>query len=236
MMMALWLITAFFVISNVLGELTSTSVTEQPVRKYVDTIDDMRERNMSWVETYYMDGMLERNLPEQHDNSKTMNAIEGLRYVLEHPEKYIYYSPKEAAIGPIRSNFWNGRGDSPFHISPPIDGEEPRLVTGFLRKGSPYTETITRKTLDMLAAGLYRGKFIPDTNMIFAQEGQRFINDTSVEEEEITVSLESLSLYLYTCLGMLVFAVVVFLIELCAPTAIIVVQALNELRHLIFWR
>ena len=158
-----------------------------------------------------------------------------MQYVLDNQTKYVVVAPRSAVQALIRLYFWNGKGPSPFHLSPPIEGEPPIPISSVLRKGSPLTEMITRRVLDIEAAGLVRGKFMPETTEILAQANQ--VKDTYVEPEYvIVVTLESISLYLWTCVGILIVAIVVFLMELCAPTVIMLVEGLNEFRRRIFWR
>ena len=234
-MTGMWLLTAFFVISNFLGELTSTSVTDEPIQAYINSMEDMKQRNISWIDYYDIEKVLIEGLPEQRKYKKKMHPREALGYVLDHPTEYVFYSPIEAVDALIRLYFWNGKGENPFYFSPPLDGEIPLFITGYLRRGSPYAKTLTRKVLDIEAAGLLRGKFMPKTTDIIAQASEVDDHHTEKEEKKVSVSLQNLSLYLYTCCGMLSWSLVVFLMELCAPTVIMLVEGLNELRRQIFW-
>ena len=218
LLMGMWLLTAFFVISNVFGEITSTSVTEEPTEPHINTIEDLKERNISWFyySPYNFHQFIEVQLPDQANYSKETLPQDGLRYILENPSKYVYLAPKVTVDWAIRAYFWSGKGENPFHFSPPIAGQIPVYVTNFLRKGSPYTETMTRKTLEMLAAGLLEGKFIPDTTDLLAQGSTA--NQTYEEANvEVLVTLESLYGYLWACMVLIVSSILVFIMELLAP-------------------
>ena len=242
MMMGIWLVCTFLIISNVFGELTSTSVADNSVDDYIDSIDDMKERNISWIWPYGWPHPLVNALPEQKPYAKRIDAIRGLEQILQHPKEYVVYAPKEAVDSLIRSLFWNGVGQNPFYFSPPVIGDVPILVSSYLRKGSPYAKAIHGKVLAMEAAGLLRGKYIPDTTRILAHGRQ--VNDTYEEVTNgIMLDLQSLSVYLWACVAMMTLSFVVFLMELVTPaflrllaTVLQLIEALNEERRRIFWR
>ena len=192
--MGLCLITAFFVISNALGELTSTSVADEPTQKYINSIEDMKNQNVSWIDSYNLDteGVLLEKLPEQSLSMKEMEPVQALEYILQYPTKYVFLGVKEGVEALIRLNFWNGKGESPFHFSPPIPGIMPLIITPFLRRGSPYTETITRKILDADAANLVAGKFIPEVVDFLAQFSKVDKKYKEKEANIIAVRLEDL--------------------------------------------
>ena len=198
----------------------------------------MKERNISWISSHYTDvGTLWNKLPDQH--YRMMIPYRALKHVLLNETKYVSPAVKEAVEPLIRSHFWDGKGNNPFHYSPPITGDPPLIVTTLLRRGSPFTETMIRATLQMEAAGLFRGKFMPDTLNILAHGSlidDEFKTVEENEEDEIATSLESISAYLWVCCGIIVLSVIAFIMELCAPTVILVVGAMNELRRRIFRR
>ena len=270
---ALWLLSAFFIISNVLGEVTSNSVAEKPIYQYINSIDDMKRRNISWVDPFLLsENILTKKLPEQFDRSNNATGQlfgeffekdevrEGLKFILDHPTEYVLLAPTKEAVDPyIRAYFWNGSGENPFHFSPEIKDDVPILLTNFLRRGSPYTETFTRKTLEMVAAGLYKGKFIPEATDLIAKypeilnkydgqgetwkEEEKGKEKDEGEEEEITMGLQYIAAYLWVCAGMLVISGLVFLLELSAPTIVasimyiyVWVTRLRDFRRWIFRR
>ena len=239
LVMGIWLLTAFLVISVALGEITSTSVAKEPVTGYINSINDMKERNISWVHSdFTVADTLWEQLPYQLlKDVRGGGAYEALKYVLQN--ETVYPAAKEAVEATIRSHFWDGKGENPFHYSPPITGDSPLIVTTLLRRGSPYTEAMIRATLQMEAAGLFRGKFVPDTIDVLTQGiviDDKYKTKEEDEEDEIAASLESISAYLWVCCGILTSSLIVFIMELFAPTVIMIVQALNELRRRVFWR
>ena len=229
--------TSFFVISNILGEITSTSVSKEPLQDYVNTLKDLEERNISWVYygPYKLHVDVETLLPNQKSYSLDMSVQNGLKYVLENPSKYVYLAPKLVVDPIIRIYFWNGIEENPFHFSPPIRAGVPFYITHFLRRGSPYTETMTRRTLQMEAAGLIKGKFMPDAINIIAQSTR--VNKSFDESQvKVVVTLESLHGYLWACFVMLISSIVAFIMELPAPAVIRLAGKFNQFRRHIFRR
>ena len=166
----IWMIGCFFIISAAFGEITSAATVKKPLTNYINTVEDMKERNISWIipPTWRLDAFLAEQLPEQAKYKKVMDVTEGLKYVRENPSKYVYIYPEVAAVPFIRLYLWNGKGTNPYHFSQPLVGDVPWMLTIFQRKDSPYKESLTMEMLRSEAAGLLRGKYMPDTLNIIA--------------------------------------------------------------------
>ena len=113
-------------------------------------------------------------------------------------------------------------GENPFHFSPPITGEIPFIICSYLRRGSPYTETIIRATLHMEAAGLMRGKFMPETTNVLATGSQVDAKYKSEEELEtfVVVRIKTMFVFFMIYMSMSITAFIVFVFELCMPALI----------------
>ena len=48
MVLGLWIVFCFFVISNMFGEITSAVAVKKPNTKYINSPEDMKEQNVSW--------------------------------------------------------------------------------------------------------------------------------------------------------------------------------------------
>ena len=116
-----------------------------------------------------MDDTLWRELPDQLKFRKIMLIEEGLEYVLQNPSKYIYVAPKESSDAYIRIHFWDGKEENPFHFSPPVAGESPKLVSSYLPKGSSFSATFQKQSLVIEAFGLFRHKFMPEAVNVIGQ-------------------------------------------------------------------
>ena len=51
LLMAVWMIACFFAITDILGELTSISTAGEPLQPYIDSLENMKQRNISWIES-----------------------------------------------------------------------------------------------------------------------------------------------------------------------------------------
>ena len=213
----LWLMCCFFVIFNYFGEMISTSTVAKPLSNYINTLEDLKDGNISWIipPNLKLDNHLEVKLPEQAKHKLIMPLKQGLEYLLQTESSHVYIYPKEGTDAMIRLKFWDGKGENPFHFSPPVSGDPPMMLTVLVRKDSPFTKEITKKILQIDAAGLFKHKFMPDTIDLMGKMGktksQRHYEEDDRKHEK--VSLPSLSLYLYVWLFMLCVATFVFIVE-----------------------
>ena len=76
-----WMVNCFFIISTLFGEITSHAAVKKPLTNYINTAEDMKERNISWIVSpnYRLDEFLVKQLPEQAKYRKVMDVTEGLR-------------------------------------------------------------------------------------------------------------------------------------------------------------
>ena len=144
-----------------------------------------------------------------------MDVKEGLQYVLDHPLKYIYFYAKAGIEPYIRLYYWNGKGNSPFHISAPVQGAYPYLITIIQRKDSPYRDKITQKTLEIDAAGLTH-KFNADMDDLLAKLS-RVKEDVNSKEESTMFGFHSLCAVFALLSVILVLAIASFVIEFYFP-------------------
>ena len=212
----IWMLSCFFAISTIFGEMTSVIVKPVPDSKIINNVEDMKKMDLSWVTivAYNVDGFLQRELPELADRKKRMNVEDGLQYVLDHPKEYVYIWMKEVVEPWIRLKYWDGRSRNPFHLSPPVVGAQTYLLTVIVAKDAPWRNGITRKLLQIEAAGLFRGKYKPD---MYALIGR--MSDVKVNSET-KVKAYSLKLENMIPIGILmavffVVASVIFFGELC---------------------
>ena len=227
-----WLIGCFLLICNYFGEMTSTATVDKPLTNYINSLEDMKEQNYSWIVTpnFEMDLYLGQKLPEQARFKLTMPLEAGLKFLMENGSRHVFVFPKEGANAGIRFKFWDGKGKNPFHFSPPVLGYSPLPITVLVRKDSPYTREITKSILQMDASGLIKHKFIPDTIDLMGKLGKPKSQRRDERKLE-KVGLPSLSLYLYVCLFMLCVATLVFIVEVCSlPFLRYIMRIMNE-RH-----
>ena len=178
-------------------------------------VEDMKERNISWIipPTYDLDEFLTKQLPVQAKYKKYMSATKGLKYLIQNPLKYVYLYPKEGADPIIRLYLWNGKGTNPLHFSPPLVGDVPWMFTILQRRDSPYKGSLTMGILRMDAAGLFMGKFMPDSLNIIASSSKL---DKSFQEKDqpsgVSV-IRTLRIFLVACLFFLILSLISFVCE-----------------------
>ena len=216
--LGLWILCCFFIIFNFFGQMTSIAVIKKPVTGYINTMEDMKEKNVSWIlhpsYKFIIYEVLERKLPEQAKYKITMSVEEGLKVMLQNSSNHVYVAPKEGLNAMIRHKFWDGKGENPFHFSPPLLGDKPFFITPLVRKDAPYTREVTKKILQLDAAGLYNDKYIPDTFDLLGQLGKpKPLQSKKGQQKHRKISLKTISVYLYACLFILFIATVVFVIE-----------------------
>ena len=166
-----WMVASFFVISSVFGEITSMTATPVTSGITINTIEDMKTHDYSWVRFNLYDDLeiFEEALPDKVKNVKELGLLEALQFVLKNPTKYVFPMAREAVDPLIRMYLWDGKGENPFHFSPPVLGKIPSFMNVLQRKDSPFRNEIERVVGQMNAAGLYTYKFIPDTLDILSQ-------------------------------------------------------------------
>ena len=216
LVLGIWMLACFFVISIIFGEITSIVASPQASRQFINNINDMREFNVSWItETLFpLDGVLMKNLPEMAPKRKYMGIKSALEYVLDHPLEYIYYYPKVVVEALVRQNFWNGLGKNPFHYSTErVTGEIPNYVTILQRKDSPYRDAMTQAMLYIEAADLLRGKYVQATTDILVRGSNITTEDHSEEELKIGFTIDNM-IAVFTLLGFVIAsATIVFIFE-----------------------
>ena len=212
-----WLVGCFFIITNFFGDMISTAAVSNPKTKFINNLEDMKEGNISWIQSplFQVDDLLIRKLPEQAKFKKYMGLVEGLFYMLKTGSKnYVYICPREAADAVIRRAIWNGKGTSPVYFSPPLLGDSPHLITVLQRKDSPYTKKMTEKILEIDAMGLLRGKYLQDAIDLFTQLSNLDKTFKEKPKKDETVTFEYIAPYLQVCGILLAVATVVFLVEI----------------------
>lgn len=184
-----WCFACFFVISGIFGEITSVTAKPGLSRKPIDSTDDLIDNQMSWVTSpkFILDSELQRALAGTGlgSKSKKMVVTEGLKYILQHPLQYAYYYPIVGILPTIRVYFWNGQGQSPFHLSPGVG--PPFYLTIFLPKGATYRDDISKGMLQIDAAGLIVHKFIPDATETLAKFSPLKLTHTAVKQRFFTI-------------------------------------------------
>ena len=176
------MIMCYLVISVIFGEITSFASSPEPTRKPVDGTEDMAQMKISWVThpVYKFDSGLEKkaSMSDLKKKKKFMKGKEALQYVLNNPDEYVYYGVKGLVEPVIRRYFQDDKERNMFHISPQVD--VPYLVSMIVRKDAPFTESITRKLLQMNAAGFRSQKFLRDAMEMFgkARKSNTGNNDT----------------------------------------------------------
>ena len=210
-----WMVGCFFIISATFGEITSAAAVKKPLTNYINTMEDMLQRNISWIvpPTYELDGFLTKQLPEQARYKKVMDVTEGLKYVLENPSKYVYLFPEDAAIPRIRLYLWNGKGTNPFHFSPPLVGDVPWMFSVLQRKDSPYKDSLALASLRNEAAGLFRGKYFPDTMDIIASNSKLDKRYKEKDRSSGVSFIHTMMYFLGTCLFLLILSFISFISE-----------------------
>ena len=191
MIHGVWILLCFIIISIVFGGLTSKRAVPKDDSFLINTLDDMKIKDYSWIRNPSHDfgALLKEKLPQQFERSKAMETSEALRYLLNNPsDKYVLLTFREAAMPLIRFEFWDGKDENPFHFSPRMQGQYPYMLTILLRKGSPFREEVTQKMLDIEAAGLFRGKFIPMTNDMLTSLSKIKKSD-EVQRQDVTFTL-----------------------------------------------
>ena len=219
-LVGLMIVASFFMISNLFGEMTSVAAVKKPVSNYINSVEDMKEYDISWIQSplYVIDELLKQKLPEQLGRSKIMPVVEGLKFIYEtSSSSYVYIYPKEGIIGLIRLYFWDGKGQNPFHISPPLLGDSPFLISLLVRKDCPFSKAITMKQFQIEQSGIYLQKYHPETIDMIARSNQGNNAPKAVKDADdgSMVTWKSVSNYFYFCLYVLMFSITVFIIEFC---------------------
>ena len=131
MVLGLWIVFCFFVISNMFGEITSAVTVKKPNTKYINSLEDMKEQNVSWIRSpfFTLDYLLKIKLPEQAKHRKIMTEKAGLEFILKNSTRYAYIFPREGIDFFIRRHFWDGKGENPFYFCPPFIGDSPLVIT-----------------------------------------------------------------------------------------------------------
>ena len=223
------MISCLFVVSNMFGEITSVTAVTKPVTNYINTVEDMKKYNVSFIQTpfYKMEGVLERKLPNLKKFRKFMPVAEGLEYILKNPTKYVYYYYPIAIESLIRLHFWDGKSKNPFHFSPPLTGESAQMGTVLFRKDAPFSRDMTKKMLYIEAAGLFDGKYRPDATELLARRSKVDRKSSEKSAKVFKVTLKGLFKYLFVCVIMLLVATVVLVAEFCTPTLVLIILLIN---------
>ena len=181
----IWMVSCFFVISNIFGEMTSVATGPMKAPIVINSIEDMKIHGYSWItyKAFAYGWILEHNLPDQAKRKKELGMAEALQYVLSRPRDYVFYIQRFPIVPIIRIYFWNGKDENPFHISPPVQGEPADRIIFLLRQDAPYRKNIDKVVMHMIAAHLLEGRFTPDTNAILAKQS-KLKYDPSKEESE----------------------------------------------------
>lgn len=172
-LVSIWMVSCFFVISGVFGEITSATATPGFSRKPIDTLEDMVTNNMAWIcdPLLRVDDFLREKFPQLISKSKLLRVAQGLGFILDHPLEYLYYFPKEGVSPLIRMYYWDGHGQNPFHFSSPV-GDTPIYVTVIVGKGSPWRQAVTLALLHTHSSGILLYKFVPDSTEALAKFGK----------------------------------------------------------------
>ena len=172
LIIGIWMITSFSIISRVFGEMTSIKSIPIESRRAINSLEDMVINKMSLLTAPYhnLDVLLppgDTRIQFLKSTKKLIGIKEGLKSVLDNPEDFSYLFWKDITDPIIRHNYWDGRKRNPFHFS----GAVGRMihVTILLRKDAPYRDDFTKKLLQMEAAGLIRQKWLPEAKEWFGK-------------------------------------------------------------------
>ena len=170
-----WMVSCFFAISAIFGEMTSTAVKPGEQKIIVDDIEDMKSHGYSWITIgpYNYGEIFAKFLPEQAPRMKLLTAKTAFKFLHENRlQKYVVVFYEEAANPIILSTVWDGLGENPFYFSPRLVGISPFYLSILVRKDCPFREKLMKKLLHIEAAGLYRQKMRSDTEKYFAKIGK----------------------------------------------------------------
>ena len=85
------------------------STTANPSKNliFINTVQNMRKYDLSWITTQYVryDDILREKLPEKIDRKLQLRAKIALHYVIDHPDKYVFFYPEVMADPLIRQYF-----------------------------------------------------------------------------------------------------------------------------------
>ena len=231
--LGVWIICSYFVISLIFGEITSMTASPRFEGVTINSIEDMKVNNMSWISfpLYGYDGVFQKKLPQQAERSRRMFLHEGLKFVLDHPKEYVYIAAKEVVDPVIQMYFWDGEGKNPFHFSPPVPKVQEGNIIVVQRKDSPFHSVIDQKILNIVASGLFAFKFGPET-LKFVPKFKDGKQNSKMEEEKdkpLTFTLAHLkpSLIVAFCIWMV--GVTAFIIELYFPRLYAVIAPIPDL-------
>ena len=205
-----WMISCFFVISVVFGTITSIAASPGISKDLINSLDDIDKYELFWIRVPYftVDNFVRKKFPERIPHIKKLDEPEALAYIQEYPEKYVFIHVKEM----VEYYIPHKDRQRVFHISPQLAQSYKYLITILQRKDSYYTETITKKLLKVEAAGLLKGKFLPDTNRLIS----RNIDEIPVKENEnVLFSIDNMVAILLLDCMLLFVAFIVFLLEVC---------------------
>ena len=209
--LGLWMISCFFVISVVFGAITSIAASPERSRDLINSLDDMDRYSLFWatVPYYTIDVFVRTRFPGKIPYIKKLKETEALAYIQDYPEQYVFIHFKEIV------EYYISPQDRKkvFHISPSL-AESPKYpVTILQRKGSLFTEKITIKVLQIEAAGLLN-KFIDDTYRLLSPNLN--LDQIPVEEKESGLfKWDNMATILVIHSLLISVALVVFLLELC---------------------
>ena len=233
--LGVWMICAFLVISLVFGEITAMTTMPNTAGLTINTIEDMKKYDYSWVSMalYNYDAILKEKLPEQAKRSKKISSLEdALTFILDNPTEYVLIIPQEGVEPLIRIGFWDGKSENPFHFSPPIDGAKTNALSVFQSKDSPHRKTVDIKILHLTEAGLYNFKFKPDTLEILSRSYKAKPGEAeskSMDGGQVEFSIKHLQPSCVFILGVWFVTIIVFLIELFFPSLYEVVSPIRNL-------
>ena len=222
LILGVWMISCTIVISLVISEITSVIAKPSISGNVINTVQDMKKHDVSWVTVpqYHVDVELQRHLPKQYPKRKKLPLQEGLQFVLDNPEDYVFAYVKIGADPAIRKFFWNGYGQNPFYFSPPIKEDRAIPLEVVVRKDAPFGKAIRIKLLEIVAADLYEGRFMKDTNELFRRSSD-MANDYKEKIPEIKFSMENLTPVLILWTFLVLFSLVEFSLEYTCPNGII---------------
>ena len=213
MILGMWMVVSYFLMSNAFGQITSVRISAGPSRDPIDSVEAMAKNKISWVthHAYRFDhGLIRKEIMYELSKKKLlMNPKEGLEFVQNKPNEYIYYAPRELVEPTIRHYFLGNKSRNPFDISPSLD--VPMLITVLVRKDCPYREAFTRK-LQQLHSSALHNKFIADTMDMFGKD----IKENRESNDPYTpVGLRDVMLAMYAYFMCMLLSAIVFFVEQC---------------------
>ena len=193
--LGVWMVCSFIVISLIFGEITSMTAAPKIEGMVINSFDDMKLYDVSWIvwPLQKYDDAVKILLPKLAKRRKEMFFRDGLQFVLDNPTEYVFITPKEPIEPLIQMYFWAGKGQSPFHFSPPLDGfgfPQANMVI-LQRKDSPYRHAIDKAVSQVIASGIFRFKFASETLKILPKfKGNENSNSKGVvEAKKLTMTI-----------------------------------------------